>query len=80
MTTKHLRCCDLCLDVNALCKRLDLQKLTFKSQMKTMEQHIFVFATRGQCIKGKQIQHVTIKNKIIKARTIFYLRKTMRLS
>ena len=27
-----------------------------------MDQHIFVFATRGHCIKGKQCQRITIKN------------------
>ena len=27
-----------------------------------MDQHTFVFATRGHCIKGKQWQHITIKN------------------
>ena len=29
-----------------------------------MDQRAFVFATRGQCIKGKQCQHITIKNQI----------------
>ena len=28
------------------------------------DQHAFVFATRGHCIKDKQCQHLTIKNKI----------------
>ena len=27
-----------------------------------MDQRSFVFATRGHCIKGKQCQHITIKN------------------
>ena len=30
-----------------------------------MDQRTFVFATRGRCIKGKQCQHVTLKNKTI---------------
>ena len=30
-----------------------------------MDQRIFVFATRGHCIKGKQCQHIAIKNKKI---------------
>ena len=29
-----------------------------------MDQCTFVFATRGHCIKGKQCQHVVLKNKI----------------
>ena len=29
-----------------------------------MDQHAFVFATRGQCIKGKQCQRITLKNQI----------------
>ena len=29
-----------------------------------MDQCAFVFATRGQCIKGKQCQLITIKNQI----------------
>ena len=29
-----------------------------------MDQHAFVFVTRGHCIKGKQCQHIAIKNKI----------------
>ena len=29
-----------------------------------MDQCAFVFATRGHCIKGKQFQHIAIKNKI----------------
>ena len=28
-----------------------------------MDQHLFVFATRGHCMKGKQCQHIGIKNK-----------------
>ena len=28
----------------------------------TMDLRTFVFATRGHCIKGKQCQHITIKN------------------
>ena len=27
-----------------------------------MDQRSFVFATRGHCIKGKQHQHITLKN------------------
>ena len=30
-----------------------------------MDQRSFVFATRGHCIKGKQYQHITIKNQNI---------------
>ena len=29
-----------------------------------MDQHSFVFVTRGKCIKGKQCQRITIKNQI----------------
>ena len=29
---------------------------------KIMDQRVFVFATIGHCIKGKQWQHITIKN------------------
>ena len=39
--------------------------LYLKSYMdKAMDQHAFVFATRGHCIKGKQCYHIVIKNKI----------------
>ena len=27
-----------------------------------MDQRAFVFAARGHCIKGKQCQHITVKN------------------
>ena len=30
--------------------------------MQAMDQHAFAFATRGHCIKGKQCQHITVKN------------------
>ena len=29
-----------------------------------MDQRAFIFATRGQCIKGKLCQHITINNQI----------------
>ena len=35
-----------------------------KIKVKVMDQRAFIFATRGQCIKGKQCQHITIKNQI----------------
>ena len=30
----------------------------------TMDQRAFVFATRGNCIKGKQCQRIALKNQI----------------
>ena len=64
VTVKLYNCSIIAVVWTSLKLRYEWSYLLVDSRSR-MDQHTFVFATRGHCIKGKQCYYIAIRNKII---------------